>query len=120
MFLTKNSLWKIIIIAIAYFVIGTIGVTLGFLFMVYGYDWWVLYVGMAMFCLCPLIVLWGLYAEGKGKLIAIGRKWIFNELRPREYIKEDERLASTSDLVIKMSLFWWRARRRRLWQGFLR
>ncbi len=105
MFLTKNSLWKIVIMAIAYFVIGTIGVTLGILFMVYGYDWLILYLGIAMLCLCPLIVLWGLYAEGKGKLINLGRKLIFNDLRPRDFIREYDRLRSTGDLVINKPSF---------------
>jgi lipopolysaccharide biosynthesis regulator YciM len=84
---------------------ATMRVTLGVVYMVYGRDWWILYFGIAMLCLCPLIVLGGLYAEGKSKLIAIGRRWIFNELRPREYIKEYERLASTSDLVINKPSF---------------
>ena len=101
MLLTKKGLWKILIMAIAYITLGSICIALSILMTLLQMDFRVMLIlGLCLFILCPLFALWGRYAEGKGKLIALGNKLVRNELKPAEFIKHYDTLRSSQDLVI--------------------
>ena len=57
-------------------------------------------LGVVCYVLCPIIVAWGRYAEGKGMLINLGNKLVRNELKPNEFIMEYQRLKDSSELVV--------------------
>ena len=102
MFLTKKGFWKIVWMTAAYFALGSISLALGIVFSALGADAKVLLVtGVLCYVACVPVVFWGLYAEGKGKLIHLGNKLVRMELKPREFIKEYQRLKNATDLVVK-------------------
>ena len=102
MFLTKKGFWKIVLMAAAYLALGSISLMLGILFSFLGVDAKVLWVVGAFCCVaCVLVIFWGRYAEGKGKLINSGNKLVRNKLKPREFIKEYQLLKNATDLVVK-------------------
>ena len=100
MLLTKKSLWKIWLVAILYFVLGSACIGLAIVSSLLQIETKILYLGIAVYAFCPLIVLWGRYAEGKGKLINLGRKLVRLELNPAEFIKRYEALKNSADLVL--------------------
>lgn len=102
MFLTKKGFRKIVIMAICYFIIGSICIITAMLFSDMGIEAGLLFgLGAIVYVLNILIPLWGRYAEGKGKLIHSGVTLVRNELRPAEFIKEYEALKNSNDLVVK-------------------
>ncbi len=101
MFLTKRGFWKIVIMALCYFAIGSFCIMAGVIFGVLDADANFLFVlGAFCYIFCPIIIAWGRYAEGKGKLINLGNKLVRNELKPYEFIKEYQRLKNSTDLVV--------------------
>lgn len=99
-FLTKKAFWKILIMAIGYFVVGSFCVAAGAVLAFLGAGSKLLFVlGGICYALCPLFAVMGLYAEGKGKLIALGNKLVRNELKPAAFIREYEQLRHTAGLV---------------------
>ncbi len=106
MFLTKKGFAKILIMAICYIALGSICVALGVAFSLAGADaTLLLMLGVIVFLLCVLIVLWGLYAEGKGKLLNSARKLVRIDLHPGNFIKEYESLKGSQELIIKKPSF---------------
>lgn len=102
MFLTKKSFRKLLIMAICYFLLGSIFIALWFVFNNMGiFENFLLVLGIATYLIGVLIVVWGCYAEGEGKLINLGNKLVRNELKPAEFIKHYEGLKNADDLVIK-------------------
>lgn len=102
MFLTKKGFFKILIIAIAYFVIGSVTITTAIVFSNLGIDAKFLFVlGTIVYILNVFFVFIGRYAEGKGKLLNLGNKLVRKELRPAEFLKEYEKLKNDQSLVIK-------------------
>lgn len=102
MFLTKKSFLKIIIMAIFYFVLGSIDISLWFVFKSMGIsENFLLILGIIVYLLCILLIVWGCYAEGKGKLIHMGNKLVRNELKPAEFLLYYEALNQSNDLIIK-------------------
>ena len=102
MFLTKKSFRKILIMAITYIAVGSISIATGILFTRLQANATLFFVlGAFLYLACPLIVLWGRYAEGKGIFINLGNTLVRNELKPTEFIKQYEALKSSTDLVIK-------------------
>ena len=101
MFLTKKGFWKIIIMTLCYFAIGSFCIAAGVMLTILDTDANFLFVlGFFCYVLCPLFIFWGRYAEGKGKLINLGNKLVRNELQPHEFIKEYQRLKNSTDLVV--------------------
>ena len=89
MFLTKKSLWKIIIMAIIYFILGSMILVIGILSKALQIDGKLhIVLGIVIYLLCLLIVLWGKYAEGEGKWIHLGNKLGRNELKPAEFLRQ--------------------------------
>ncbi len=106
MFLTKKSLRKILIMAGAYFILGSFCITLGTMFANLGVgDGFLLILGVISLALGVLFAFWGRYAEGKGKLINLGNRLVRKELKPAEFIKEYEILKNSKDLVINKPSF---------------
>ena len=88
--------------AICYFVLGSIAISLWFVFNNMGINEnFLLILGIIVYLLCILMIFWGRYAEGKGKLINLGNKLVRNELKPAEFILHYESLKNSNDLVIK-------------------
>ncbi len=105
MFLTKKSFRKILIIAICYFVLGSICLAFAIFFTNMEIDSTFLFtLGVIVYVLNVLIVFCGWYAEGKGKLINLGNKLVRNELKPAEFIKHYEALKNTDTDEIKLVL----------------
>lgn len=101
MFLTKKEFWKIAIMAVCYFAIGSFGIAAGVILTILDADANLLFVlGALCYAFCPLVIAWGRYAEGKGKLIHLGNKLVRNELRPAAFINEYQRLKNATDLVV--------------------
>ena len=101
MFLTKKGFWKIIIIALCYFVLGSFRMAAGAILATLGADVKFLFVlGTFCYIFCPIVIACGRYAEGKGKLINLGNKLVRNELKPYEFIKEYQRLRNSNELVV--------------------
>lgn len=101
MFLTKKSFRKILIMAICYFLLGSISIALWFVFNGMGINEnFLLILGIIVYLLCGLMISWGRYAEGKGKLINIGNKLVRNELKPSKFLNEYETLKNSNDLII--------------------
>jgi len=102
MFLTKKSFRKILIMAICYFILASIAIFLWAVFNSMGINEnFLLILGIIVYLLCVLIIFWGRYAEGKGKLINLGNKLVRQELKPAEFIRHYEKLKNADDLVIK-------------------
>ena len=102
MLLTKKSFRKILIMAICYFLLGSISVSLWAVFYSMGINEDILLIlGIIVYLLCVLMIFWGRYFEGEGKLINLGNKLVRNELKPAELIKYYEGLKNTDDLVVK-------------------
>lgn len=102
MFLTKKGFKKILVLGILYFVLGTVTISLSVLFMTLGISGIpLLMLGVLVYVLCVLVVLWGLYAEGKAKWINLSNKLVRSELKPAEFLKKYEELKGSNDLVIK-------------------
>ena len=77
MFLTKKSVRKILIMAICYFILGSIAIFLWSVFNNMGINEnFLLILGIIVYLLCILMIFWGRYAEGKGKLINLGNKLV--------------------------------------------
>ncbi len=101
MFLTKKGFIKILIMAIAYFIVGSLSITAWVIFRSIGIPAKALLVlGIIVYLLCVIMIFWGRYAEGKGILINLGNKLVRNELKPMEFIKHYEELKNSTDLVI--------------------
>lgn len=101
MFLTKKSVIKIAIMAVCYFLIGSLSITIWFIFNRIGiYENFLLILGIITYLLGLLFIFWGRYAEGKGKLINLGTKLVRNELKPAEFIKHYESIKNSDDLII--------------------
>ena len=104
MFLTKKSVRKILIMAICYFILGSIAISLWLVFNSMGINEnFLLILGIIVYLLCILMIFLGRYAEGKGKLINLGNKLVRDELKPAEFILHYESLKNSNDLVIKKS-----------------
>lgn len=102
MFLTKKGFIKILIMAIAYFIVGSLSITAWVIFRSIGIPAKALLVlGVIIYLLCVIMIFWGRCAEGKGILINLGNKLVRNELKPMEFIKHYEELKNSTDLVIK-------------------
>lgn len=101
MFLTKKGLRKILIMAVCYFVLGSACILSAIAFADIGVDAEMLVLGAIVYVLDIILVFWGRYAEGKGKLINLGNKLVRKELRPAEFIREYDFLRNSDDLVIK-------------------
>ena len=106
MFLTKKSLLKIIIIAIIYFVLGSICFPLGMLLTLLGLDNTIIIV-LGIFCLVAgaLILVMGRYVEGKLNLENKAITLIRKELRPADFLAEYECLINSNDLVVNKPSF---------------
>ncbi len=101
MFLTKKSIFKIAFLGVMYFIAGSISLAMGVHFNTQGINESPLFViGVVLYLLCPLFVLWGRYAEGIGKLAKKYIGVLREGLRPAEFIKEYEDLTGSSDLVV--------------------
>ena len=106
MFLTKKSFGKIIIVAICYFVLGSIFFGLAYVSSIFKINSTPMYViGAVAYILCPILILCGLYSEGKGKFINLGNKLVRHELKPAEFINLYEDLKSSTGLVINKPNF---------------
>ena len=93
MFLTKKGFIKILIMAIAYFIVGSLSITAWVIFRSIGIPAKALLVlGIIIYLLCVIMIFWGRYAEGKGILINLVNKLVRNELKPMEFIKHYEEL----------------------------
>ncbi|MBE6662311.1 MAG: tetratricopeptide repeat protein [Ruminococcaceae bacterium] len=101
MFLTKKAFWKIVIMALCYFTIGSFCIATGVMLTILDADANFSFVlGAFCYVFCPIMIVWGRYAEGKGKLINLGNKFVRNELKPYEFIKEYLQLKNSTDLVV--------------------
>lgn len=100
MFITKKSRLKILLIGIAYIIVASFCVVSSVYLASLGEENKLWCLGVALYILCPLIVLCGIYAEGKGKLVNLGNKLVRNDLNPREFIAHYENLKSSPDLVV--------------------
>ncbi len=90
------------ILAICYFLIGSISIVIAIVFRSLGiYDNILFVLGGLVYLLDIFMVFLGLYSEGKGKLIILGNKLVRNELKPAEFLLCYESLTSSADLVIK-------------------
>lgn len=88
--------------AICYFLLGSISIALWVIFNSMGiYENFLLILGIIVYLFCVLIIFWGRYAEGKGKLINLGNKLVRNELKPSEFLNEYETLLNSNDLIVK-------------------
>lgn len=102
MFLTKKSFRKILIMAICYFLLGSISISFWGVFNSMGTgENFLLYLGIIVYLLGILMAFWGRYAEGKGKLINLGNRLVRNELKPAEFIREYVALKKSNELVVK-------------------
>ncbi|MBQ5633994.1 MAG: hypothetical protein IIV11_03825 [Clostridia bacterium] len=106
MFLSKKGFAKVLIMVICYIALGTFSIASWIFFALLGSESALLLIlGLATYLTCALIALWGLYAEGKGKLLNTAQKLVRVELRPAEFIKQYEALRSSTDLVINKPSF---------------
>lgn len=102
MFLTKNGFRKILIMAIVYFLVGSLSIAVWFVFNNLGIkENFMLVLGIATYLIGLLIFAWGRYAEGEGKLINLGNMLVRYQLKPAEFIAHYEMLKNADDLVIK-------------------
>jgi len=102
MFLTRKSFRKILTMAICYASLGSTCIIASLLLNTGGIsDKFLFILGLISYLLCVLFAFWGRYAEGKGRLIALGNKLVRKELKPMEFINHYEMLKNSNDLVIK-------------------
>lgn len=101
MFLTKKGLLKSLIMAICYFALGSFCISSGLVFSWLESDSKLFFIlGAFCYVACPVVALWGFYAESKGKVIRSGNKLVRNELKPYEFIKKYQQLRNSTDTVI--------------------
>ena len=106
MFLTKKGFWKIVLMVFFYFAIGSFCIAAGGILTALDVGAVFLFaLGAFCYIACPIIIVWGRYAEGKGGLINLGNKFVRNELRPYEFIKEYQRQKNSTDLVVNKPSF---------------
>lgn len=106
MFLFKKGLAKVLIMVICYIALGSFSIASWIFFRLLGSESaLMLILGVATYLTCALIALWGLYAEGKGKLLNTAQKLVRVELRPAEFIKQYEALRNSSELIINKPSF---------------
>lgn len=102
MLLTKKALKKILAIALCYFLLGSISITVWAVFNSMGINEnFLLILGIIVYLLCGLVFLCGWYAEGKGKLINLGNRLVRNELKPSEFLNEYVTLKNSNNLIVK-------------------
>ncbi len=102
MFLTKQGLRKILIMAICLFLLGSITIAFWFLFRsVNVSDNHLLILGLILYLLCVPFVFLEWYSEGKGRLINLGNRLVRKELKPADFIKYYEYYKSSNDLIVK-------------------
>jgi len=100
-FLTKKAFRKVWIMAICYFVLGSICFALAACFENLGVDAELLWkLGILTYVLCAPVFFIGRYSEGKGKLILLAGKLVQKELKPAAFIKEYEALRNHDCLII--------------------
>ena len=88
MFLTKKALVKIWVMALKYVILGVLCFLMPLVHTAlrpYSVEWVVF--GIIVLLLALLFYKWGRFSEGKGKLLNKGRKLIFFEMRPAEFIR---------------------------------
>ena len=101
MFLTKKGFWKTVVIALCYVVLGSLCMAAGAILATWGANVKLLFaLGAFCYIFCPIIIVCGLYTEGKGRLINSGNKLVRNELRPSEFIKEYLRQRNSTELIV--------------------
>lgn len=101
MFLTRKAILKIVMVASLYCLSGGICIGCGILLSTVDLDGTLLFVlGAVVFLSCPLLVLFGRYAEGKGEFINLGNNLVRNELKPAEFLKRYDDLKSSAKLVV--------------------
>ncbi len=101
MLLTKKGILKIALMVVCYVLLGTVCVILSLVFKHMGFPGeFLLIIGIVLYVLCVLMVLWGRFAEGKGILIGLGNKLVREELKPAEFLREYEKVKNADDLVI--------------------
>ena len=101
MFLTKKGFWKIVLMTICYLAIGSFCMAAGGMLVALGADAKFIFVlGTFCYIMCPIIIAWGRYAEGKGKWVNLGNKLVRKELKPYEFIKEYQCLRNSDHLVV--------------------
>lgn len=100
MILTKKSRFKILLMGICYFALGSIVIGVSIVSFFFGIENNLHYFGIILYVLDIFFMLWGRYAEGKGKHINIGNKLVRKELRPAEFLEYYENLINSPDLVI--------------------
>ena len=105
MFLTKKSLWKIIILPTLYFLLGTACIVLDIICWILGLTTPILLLGILMYLLTPLVALWVIYAQGKAKLQSAGMKLIYRELKPAEFIARYNQIQASPDLIVNKPSF---------------
>ena len=101
MLLTKKNIAKIAFMAILYFLLGSFSFAAGIYFYslgVHGNDLFI--IGAVVYALCPLVALWGRYAEGTAKMLNRYNKLVGQQLKPAEFIKEYEDLKASPELVV--------------------
>lgn len=102
MYLTIKGFLKILILAVAYFLLGSICIVFSILFNCMGISAnELLIIGIIAYLLCVPMVFSGLYAECKGKLINLGNKLVRKELKPTELIMHYESLKESNNFIYK-------------------
>ena len=106
MFLSKKGFWKIMIMAICYFILGTFLIVIASICALIGLEYKLaLILGIFMVLMIAPIICFGRYAEGKGKLINMGNKLVRNDLKPAEFINEYNTLKNSTNLMINKPSF---------------
>ena len=101
MFLTKKSVVKIALMTMLYFLLGSLSFAAGIYFYSLGVHGKELFIiGAVAYALCPLVALWGRYAEGTAKMLNRYNKLVRRGLKPAEFIKEYEELKASPKLVV--------------------
>lgn len=101
MLLTKKNIAKIAFMVILYFLLGSFSFAAGIYFYSLGMHGKELFIiGAVVYALCPLVALWGRYAEGTVKMLNRYNKLVGQQLKPAEFIKEYEDLKASPELVV--------------------
>ena len=88
MYLTIKWLIETIIFAVLFFLLGSINMVLGLIFIYMATPVIeLLILGIICYILVVLIVLWEIFAVGKARVISLGNKLIRKELRPAKFIE---------------------------------
>ena len=101
MLLTKKNIAKIAFMVILYFLLGSFSFASGIYFYslgVHGKEFFI--IGAVVYALCPLVALWGRYAEGTAKMLNRYNKLVGQQLKPAEFIREYEDLKASPELVV--------------------